>query len=94
VTDDPARIGVGGTSLGGSAALYVVLNRPDLFRLALLQSPNLMLGNGQILRDTMDLPSAPDRVAIGFGSAELHFPDIAKFVAPQGMTEQEVIRGL
>lgn len=94
VTRDPAHTGIGGTSLGGSAALYVILNRPDLFRLALLQSPNLILGNGQILRDTMYIAQAPDRVAIGFGSTELNFPDIKDFLAPQGMTEQEVEPGI
>jgi enterochelin esterase-like enzyme len=34
VNGDPAHTGIGGTSLGASAALYAALNRPDLFRLA------------------------------------------------------------
>ena len=34
VTDDPARRCIGGTSLGGSASLYVALNHPEMFRLA------------------------------------------------------------
>ncbi len=38
VSDKPAHTGVGGASLGGAAALYVALNRPDLFGLALLLS--------------------------------------------------------
>ncbi len=35
VSDDAAHIGIGGTSVGAFAALYVALNRPDLFGLVL-----------------------------------------------------------
>ena len=41
VTDDAAHIGIGGTSVGAFAALYVALNRPDLFGLVLAESPDL-----------------------------------------------------
>ena len=71
VSDNPVHTGIGGTSLGGAAALYVALNRPDLFRLVLLQSPTLLLGNGQLVRDTISIARAPDRVAIGVGATEL-----------------------
>jgi len=43
VSDEPAHTGIGGASL--AASFYVALNRPDLFRLALIESPNLLLGN-------------------------------------------------
>ena len=42
----------------------------------MLQSPSLLLGNGQLLRDTAHLARAPDRVAIGVGATEFNFPDI------------------
>ena len=93
ITSDSAHTGIGGTSLGGAAALYVAVNRPDLFRLALLESPTLILGNGQILRDTMHLARTPDRVAIGFGSTELHFSGIEGYLAPVGLTEQDADAG-
>jgi enterochelin esterase-like enzyme len=82
VTDDAAHTGVGGTSLGGFAALYVALNRPDLFGLVLAESPDLWLGNGQLLRDTTMLLRAPDRISIGVGSAEFNFPQSKEYFAP------------
>jgi len=74
VTADPARTGIGGASLSGIAALYVLLNRPDRFGLGLIESPTLPLGNGQMLRDTAFLARGPDRVTIGVGTTELAFP--------------------
>ena len=79
VTNDAAHVGIGGTSLGGFAALYVALARPDLFALVLAESPDLLLGNGQLLRDTTLLVRAPDRVAIGVGTTEYNFPQSNEF---------------
>ena len=93
VTDSAADTGIGGTSLGGAAALYVALNRPDLFRLALAQSPTLLLGNGQLLRDTVMIARAPDRIAIGIGTAELNFPRIEEFLAPFGLMRADAESG-
>ncbi len=93
VTDDPARRGIGGTSLGASAALYTALNHPDMFRLAVIESPNLLLGNGQLLRDTEFIVRAPDRIAIGVGETEVHFPDIEQYLAPLGLVERDTDPG-
>ena len=89
VSNNAANTGLGGTSLGGAAALYVALNRPDLFGLALLESPDLLLGNAQLLRDTTLLARAPDRVAIGVGTTELDFPKIEEYLAPFRLTRGE-----
>lgn len=94
VSDNAAQTGIGGASLGGAAALYVALNRPDLFGLALLQSPDLLLGNAQLLRDTTLLARAPDRVAIGVGATELDFPKIEEYLAPMRLTRQEGEAGI
>jgi enterochelin esterase-like enzyme len=93
VTDEPAHTGIGGASLGASAALYVALNRPDLFRLALIESPNLLLGNGQLLRDTAFIVRAPDRIAIGIGSREVNFPNIEQYLGPLGLNERDTDPG-
>lgn len=93
VTADPARRGIGGTSLGGSAALYVALNHPEMFRLALIESPNLLLGNGQLLRDTQFIVRAPDRITIGVGQTEVHFPNIEQYLAPAGLAEKDTDPG-
>jgi len=94
VTNDPVHTGIGGTSLGGFAALYVSLNRPDLFRLVLAESPDLLLGNNQLLRDTTLLARAPDRVAIGVGTTELNFPQVEEYLAPVGLSKKEAEAGI
>jgi len=81
LTADPAQTGIGGTSLGAIAALYVLLNRSDRFGLGLLESPSVPLGNGQMLRDTAFLARGPDRLSIGVGSTELAVPQGEKFAA-------------
>ena len=94
VTNNAAQTGIGGTSLGAAAALYVSLQRPDLFGLALLQSPSLLLGNGQLLRDTALLARAPDRTAIGVGATEFNFPDIDSYFAQYRLTRSEAEAGI
>jgi enterochelin esterase-like enzyme len=93
VSGSAAQTGIGGTSLGGSAALYISLTRPDLFGLALIESPNLGLGNGQLLRDTQMLARAPDRITIGVGSTELNLPGIESYLSSLRLTRAEVEAG-
>ncbi len=71
VINDPNRTAIGGSSYGSVAALYALLHRPDLFRLGLLESTALQVGNGQLLRDTSSLAIGPQRVSIGVGMNEL-----------------------
>lgn len=89
VTEDAAHTGIGGTSVGAFAALYVALNRPDLFGLVMAESPDLWLGNGQLLRDTTLLLRAPDRVAIGVGATEYNFPQSKAYFAALRLTERD-----
>jgi enterochelin esterase-like enzyme len=89
VTQDADHTGIGGTSLGAFAALCAGLPRPDLFGLVMSESPDLWLGNGQLVRDTNLLFRAPDRVAIGVGSTEFNFPQSKEYFAPLRLTERE-----
>ena len=93
VSDSAAQTGIGGTSLGGSAALYVSLTRPDLFGLALIESPNLGLGNGQLLRDTQLVARAPDRITIGVGTTELNLPGVDGYLGSLRLTCAEAEAG-
>lgn len=70
VTGDPAETGVGGFSYGGIAALHLALPAPQLFGLALIESPSLQVGNGQLLRDATDAATLPPRIYIGMGGEE------------------------
>src|SRR5207249_10541848 len=62
---------IGGSSYGAVAALYALLNRPDLFNKGLIASPSLGVGNGQLVRDTANLFRGPSRVFLGAGDSEL-----------------------
>jgi enterochelin esterase-like enzyme len=48
VAREPARVGVGGSSLGGLAALHAHFTRPELFGLVLSMSPSLWFAQGKI----------------------------------------------
>jgi predicted alpha/beta superfamily hydrolase len=83
VFKDPDHTAIGGSSYGSVAALYTLLHRPDLFRLGLLESTSLQVGNGQLLRDTATLAIGPRRVSIGVGTNELG--DNKQFAHDHGM---------
>lgn len=64
---------IGGSSYGGVAALYVALSAPMVFRKVIAESPVLNVGNGQLVRDTAELPVAPEKVFLGLGGKEAHY---------------------
>jgi predicted alpha/beta superfamily hydrolase len=66
----PEHTAIWGASYGGTAALYTLIHRPDLFGSAIIESPGLEVGNGQLLRDTEFLIRTPSRIAVGAGTAE------------------------
>jgi enterochelin esterase-like enzyme len=70
VSGDPRKTAIGGLSYSGIAALYALINRPATFQLALIESPSLQSGNGQLLRDTEHLVLAGRKVAVGIGTME------------------------
>jgi predicted alpha/beta superfamily hydrolase len=74
VSGDPAEIGVGGFSYGGIATLHLALTNPQLFGKALIESPSLQVGNGQLLRDATDAATLPNRIYIGMGGEETAIP--------------------
>jgi enterochelin esterase-like enzyme len=45
---EPREVGIGGSSLGGLAALYAHFRRPEHFGLVLCMSPSLFVGRGKI----------------------------------------------
>jgi predicted alpha/beta superfamily hydrolase len=71
-----------GDSYAGAAALYLAIERPDLFDRMIIESPSLQAGNGRLLRDSVSLTNAPHRIALGIGTAEVlpsQFPDSSRF---------------
>jgi predicted alpha/beta superfamily hydrolase len=62
--------GLGGSSYGGVATLYALMAQPNLFGYALIESPTMWVGMGQLVRDTSPLIARPRKVFIAFGGKE------------------------
>ena len=70
----PESTAIGGSSYGGIAALYVGIMDPTVFGKVLGESPVLWVGNAQLLRDTVGIPSAPSRTFLAYGMKEWKLP--------------------
>ena len=55
---------------GADAAFYAVLSHPGIFGKLLLESPVLLIGNEQLLKDAEKATRLPERIYIGVGTAE------------------------
>ncbi len=69
-----ANTGIGGSSYGGDATLYVLMAKPQVFGYGLIESPVLWIGMGQLVRDTNPFVAAPTKIFIGVGGKELDSP--------------------
>lgn len=71
LTADPRRVIIGGSSMGGIAALYAALKRPDIFGGALAMSPSLWIARGAMMRvAAARAPSATTRIYLDAGARE------------------------
>jgi predicted alpha/beta superfamily hydrolase len=66
----PQNTGLGGSSYGGAVTLYTVLTHPGVFGKALIESPSLLIGNGQLLKDAEKATQFPQRMYLAIGTAE------------------------
>jgi predicted alpha/beta superfamily hydrolase len=81
VAEGRENTGIGGSSYGGIAALYVGISAPTVFGKVLAESPVLWPGNAAIVRETSYLGMAPLKVFMAYGLKEWDKP---------GMNEAEV----
>ena len=58
----PQNTGLGGSSYGGAVTLYTVLAHPSVFGKALIESPSLLIGDGQLLKDAEKATQFPQRM--------------------------------
>jgi predicted alpha/beta superfamily hydrolase len=70
--------GIGGSSYGGVATLYSLLAKPGTFGYGLIESPSMVIGMGQLVRDTSPLVARPVRVFVAFGGKEASDPVIGE----------------
>jgi predicted alpha/beta superfamily hydrolase len=62
--------GIGGAMYGADAALYATLAHPGVFGKLLLESPSLLVGDEQLLKDAEKATQFPEKIYIGVGTAE------------------------
>jgi predicted alpha/beta superfamily hydrolase len=71
VASEPARVGIGGSSLGGLAALYAHFRRPEHFGLVLSMSPSIWVGRGRLLDFVSSQPKPwTSRIYLDAGARE------------------------
>jgi len=74
--------GVGGASLGGLAALFTVMHRPDVFGKLLIESTPLFLADFAAMRDARNARDWPSRISIGIGTKETADDALARSAGP------------
>lgn len=62
--------GLGGSSYGGVATLYALMAKPQYFGFALIESPVMWVGMGQLVRDTEPFIAMPHKIFMAFGTKE------------------------
>lgn len=80
--------GIGGSSAGGVAAVYVALQAPGRFGRLLAESIDVFVGNGQLVRDSTNIAQAPERAWFGIGGHEAHYPGLHMTDTLEKMTKQ------
>lgn len=72
IETDPSRVGVGGSSLGAVIALEAINQHPEIFGLALLESPALRAGNPDAWNTWLkQIKHWPKKAYVGVGTREL-----------------------
>lgn len=64
--------GLGGSSYGGDITLYTALEHPSVFGHVLVESPQLWIGNDQLLKDAQKAKVLPQKLYIGIGTNEAY----------------------
>jgi len=75
IAEGRENTGIGGSSYGGIAALYVGISAPTVFGKVLAESPVLFPGNAKLVRETSYLAMAPLRVFMALGGKEGDHPE-------------------
>jgi predicted alpha/beta superfamily hydrolase len=71
VSSAPGEVGIGGSSLGGLAALYAHFRNPERFGLVLAMSPSLWVGRGRIFAYVASRPKPwTSRIYLDAGGLE------------------------
>jgi len=72
--------GIGGSSYGADAALYTALKDPTHFGHVLIESPELRIGDRQLIKDAEKATALPRKIYIGIGTKEGNDPSQSPLV--------------
>jgi enterochelin esterase-like enzyme len=88
IAKGPESTGIGGSSYGAVAAVYVALHAPGRFGRLLAESLVAWVGNGQLVRDSTNIAEAPERAWFAVGGREAHYPGLHMTDTLRKMIEQ------
>ena len=66
----PENTGLGGSSLGALVSLYTATVRPGVIGRLLLESPSLWASNRQLIKESRQIRTWPERIFMAIGTAE------------------------
>lgn len=84
--------GIGGSSFGGNASLYAVMERPDVFGRAIVESAAVFLDNAAIVNKVREHDRWPIRMFVAVGTAETARSGDAKAFADLNRDMMELMR--
>jgi predicted alpha/beta superfamily hydrolase len=74
ISRGPQNTGIGGSSYGADVALYAALKNPTLFGHVLIESPELRIGDRQLIKDAEKASLLPRKIYVGIGTKEGNEP--------------------
>lgn len=87
-----ANTGIAGASYGGVAALYTVMNQPNVFGQLLLESTPLFLSDHKLVEQAKTFKQWPHRVYIGIGTKETDDEELNRTAEPAMKELQSIIQ--
>ncbi len=88
----PENTGIGGSSFGGNATLYAVMERPDIFGRAIVESAAVFLDNSAIVKKVREHDKWPIRMFVAVGTAETARSGDAKAFADLNREMMDALR--
>ena len=88
---EATHTGIAGASYGGVAALYTVMNKPNVFGRLLLESTPLFLSDYKLLEQARKFKQLPGRVYIGIGTKETDDDELNRTAEPSMKELQSII---
>ena len=88
-----ANTSIGGSSYGGAVSLSAVLEHPGVFGKALIESPVLGIGDGQLLNDAQKAKLLPQKIFVAIGTSETANPQYNQQLVQNVEELERILRG-